>query len=184
MPIVSVPIAQLPVGVVSTNAELALISVLTLSENAVVRTLGASAINDGGAGVYYFVAGSSATTNGLTVLATPTTGRWIAAAPSFSGLGPITASYSGVAESLVIASGFAPVVYTLPVISTSPAGQTVTIVTATTGTITIRPGNGTDLMMNAGAVSSAVTSTLTGGQAFTFQNFANRWWLLDRRWGL
>lgn len=179
-----VPISQLPEGVVSTAAALAAISVATVNENAVVRTLGASAVNDGGAGLYHFNAASSATANGLTVVTTPTTGRWILSTPSFSGLGPITASYSGVAESLVIASGFAAVTYTLPALSTSPAGQTVTTITATTGTFNVRTNSASDLIMNAGSPVQVVTSTLTGGQAFNFHAYANRWWLGDRRWGL
>lgn len=179
-----VPISQLPNGVVASTAALAAISVATLGENAVVQTLGRAAPNDGGAGVYYFSAGSSATVDSINVVTTPTTGRWIAALPNFSGVGPVTASLTGYAETFVLLSGFAPVTYTLPV-STNMQGKMVTVKALTTGTATIRCGNATDLIVNAGptAASSVVASiatTLTGGSVFNFQAYGARWYMLDR----
>ncbi len=187
MPLI-VPIAQLPNGTVATNAALAAISVVSLSENAVVETLGTSAPNDGGANAFYFQAGSTATVDGINVLGTPTTGRWIAALPAFSGVGPITTSFTGIAETFVLLSGFAPVVYTLPP-TANMIGKSVLVKGLTTGTVTVRCGNATDLIVSAGvsaaaAVVSSVTSTLTGGATFNFQAYGARWYQLDKPWGL
>jgi len=179
MPLI-IPISQLPQGTVATNDALTAISVATLSENASVRTLGRNAVNDGGASTFYFDAASSATVDGNNVLATPTTGRWISALPSFSGLGPITADYTGRAENLVIASGFVPVTYTLPPLA-NMIGKDVTTITATTGTFTVRCANATDLIMHGGLPVASVVTTLTGGQAFNFIGYGGRWWLKNLR---
>ncbi len=188
MPIVTMPISQQPNGVVASNAALSAISVASLTENAVVQTLGTSVPNDGGANAYYFAAGSSATVDGINVLSTPTTGRWIAALPGFSGVGPLTTSFTGIAETFVLASGFAPIIYTLPP-TANMQGKQVHVKTLTTGTLTIRCGNATDLIVNAGvsqaaAVGASVGSTLTGGAAFNFQAYGARWYVLDRPIGL
>ncbi len=182
------PISQLPAGTVATNALLAAINVSTLSENAVVETLGTNTPNDGGANAFFFQAGSTATVDGINVVGTTTTGRWIAALPAFSGVGPLTTSFTGIAETFVLLSGFAPVVYTLPP-TANMQGKTVTIKTATTGTATIRCGNAVDLIMGAGVsaaaeVVSSITSTLTGGATFNFQAYGQRYYSLDRPWGL
>lgn len=181
------PISTQPAGVVATNAALAAISVVTLTENAVVQTLGANTPNDGGAGIYFFQAGSSATVDNINVIGTPTTGRWIAALPMFSGVGPLTSSFTGIAETFVLASGFAPVTYTLPP-SANMQGKVVTIKAATTGTLNIRTAS-PDLIVNAGttaanSVVSQVASTLTGGSVFAFQAYGSRWYSLDKPWGL
>ncbi len=182
------PISQLTNGVISTNAALSLVDVSTVGENATVQTLGRLAPNDGGGGVFYFQAGSTATGDSQNVLATPTTGRWVAALQGFSGVGPVTASLTGYAETFVLLSGFAPLTYTLPVVA-NMIGKQVMVKVATTGTVTIRCGNTTDLIVNAGvsaaaAVSSSVTSTLTGGATYNFLAYGSRWYELDKPWGL
>jgi hypothetical protein len=182
-----VPISALPNGAVATNAALAAISVATLGENAVVRTLGTNTPNDGGANLYYFSASSTATVDNINVLSTPTTGRWIAALPSFSGVGPLTSNFTGIAENFVLLSGFAPVIYTLPP-TANMQGKTVTIKTATTGTATIRCANAADLIVNAGATAASsvgvsVASTLTGGMTFNFLAYGARWYSTDHAFG-
>ncbi len=182
------PISQLPNGLVASNAALSAISVATLGENAVVQTLGLSTPNDGGAGAFFFAAGSTATGDGINVLTTPTTGRWIAALPTFSGVGPLTTSFTGIAETFVLASGFAPIVYTLPP-TANMQGKQVHVKTLTTGTLTVRCANANDLIVNAGvsqaaAVGASIATTLTGGAAFNFQAYGARWYSLDRPNGL
>lgn len=184
----SIPISTLPNGAIASNTSLAAVDVSTVTENAVVQTLGRVTPNDGGARVFFFNAASTATVDGINVLGTPTTGRWIAATQGFSGVGPVTSSLTGYAESFVLLSGFAPLTYTLP-ISTNMVGRHVFVKTATTGTVTIRCGNSTDLIVNAGvsaaaAVVTSVTSTLTGGAAFDFVSFGGRWYETDKPWGL
>ncbi len=183
-----VPISQLNNGVVASNSALASISVATLGENAVVQTLGRVSPNDGGAGVYYFSAGSSATVDSINVVSTPTTGRWIAALPGFSGVGPIQSSLTGHAETFVLVSGLAtPITYTLPV-TTNMQGKTVTVKSVTTGTVNIRCGNATDLIVNAGvsaaaSVGASVAATLTGGAVFNFLAYGARWYECDKPFG-
>lgn len=189
MPIITVPIAQLPQGVIGTNAALSAISVATVSENATCHTLGGNAVGDGNAGLYFFVAGSSRPIDNVTVLGTPTTGRWIAANTSnvSSGVGPTTTSLTGYSETFVLLSGFAPVVYTLPP-TVNVIGETVTIRTQTTGTVTIRAGNATDLIFDSSKTSpvTSVTSlvaTLTGGFVFNLRAQSGAYYRLDTPWG-
>lgn len=184
MPIISVPISQQPLGAVSTNAALAAIDVSTVSENAVVSTLGNVAVGDGGGSVFYFQAASARAADGLNVVATPTTGRWINAY-GLSGVGPTTTSLTGYNETFAILSGFAPVTYTLP-LSTNTLGKVVTVKGITTGTINIRCGDKYDLIVDNNGLSAAtavaqLTSTLTGGQAFNFiAPFSGRYFRIDK----
>lgn len=176
MPII-VPISVLPQGTVATNVALAAVNVSTVGENAAVTTLGNQFVGDGGGRTFYFAAGSSRTIESGNVIGTPTTGRWIAA-DAFSGVGPTTTSLTGYNETFALLSGFFPVVYTLPP-SANVVGRMVTVKTATTGTVTIRCGNATDVIVDNGPSTSiinggfvapvaSVTSTLTGGQSFNF----------------
>ena len=184
MPTSTYPIAQLPNGIVATNDALAAIDVSTLTENVVVQTLGRNAVNDGGAGTFYFAAGSSATVDNQYVVTTPSTGRWLAAT-NFSGVGPVTSSLTGYRETFAILSGFAPVVYTLPPVA-SVGNKAVTVITATTGTATIRTATPTEFIYggNGGAATASVVTTLTGNQSFTFQPYGNNYYRIDTRWGL
>ncbi len=184
MPIVLNPVSTQPNGVILTNAALAALSVATTTENTVVQTLGGAAVGDGNAGLFYFVAASTRPVDNVNVLGTPTTGRWVAAsnANTFSGIGPLTTSQTGVAETFVLLSGFAPVVYTLPP-SVNVLGEIVTIRTQTTGTATIRT-SGTDLLYVAGASNASVAvtssaSTLTGGYVWNFRATSGAYYRVD-----
>lgn len=184
MPIVTSPTAQIPNGAVSTNTALSAISVATVNENAVVQTLGGTAVGDGLGGLYYFAAGSSRAIDNVTTLGTPTTGRWIGAhsSNSFSGVGPVTTSLTGYAETFALLSGFAPVVYALPP-STSVLGKMVTVRTQTTGTVTIRT-NGSDLLYETSKTSpvlsvTSLTSTLTGGYVWNFRALSGAYYRMD-----
>ncbi len=183
MPIVTNPVSTQPNGVMLTNAALAALSVATTTENTVVQTLGGVAVGDGNAGLYYFVAASTRPIDNVTVLGTPTTGRWVAAinAETTSGIGPITASQTGIAETFVLMSGFAPLVYTLPP-SVNVIGETVTIRTQTTGTVTIRTSG--DLLFDSSKTSpvlsvASVTATLTGGFVFNFRAASGAYYRID-----
>ncbi len=184
MPIVTNPIATQPNGVMLTNAALSALSVATTTELSVVQTLGGNTVGDGNAALFYFQAASTRPIDGVTVLGTPTTGRWIAAtnATSFSGIGPLTTSQSGIAETFVLLSGFAPIVYTLPP-SINVIGETVTVRTQTTGTATIRT-TGNDLLYAASSTNAAVAvtslaSTLTGGYVWNFRATSGAYYRID-----
>ncbi len=183
MPIVSNPVSTQPNGVMLTNAALAALSVATTTENTVVQTLGGTAVGDGDGGLFYFVAGSTRPIDNVTVVGTSTTGRWISASntAAFSGVGPLTTSMTGIAETFVLLSGFAPVVYTLPP-SVNILGETITIRTQTTGTATIRTSG--DLLYAAGASNAAVAvtslaSTLTGGYVWNFKATSGAYYRID-----
>jgi len=185
MPIVTAPISVLTNGVVSTNGALTALDVSTVGENATVTTLGGATVGDRLGRTFYFAAGSSRTVDsGAGVLSTSSTGRWIAV-DAFSGVGPTTASLTGYNETFALLSGFAPVVYTLP-ISSNVIGKLITVKTCTTGTVNIRCGNATDQIVDNGAASpvapvAVVTSTLTGGQVFNFvAPFAGRFYRTDK----
>lgn len=189
MPIVTSPIAQLPYGAVGTNSILSAISVATVSENAIVTTLGGQTIGDGNGGIYYFKAGSAASIDNESVLGTPTTGRWISADTytTASGVGPVTTSLTGYSETFVLLSGFAPLTYALPP-STNIIGEEMTIRTQTTGTVTIRPGNATDLIFDSSKTSpvlsvGSLTSTLTGGYVWNFRVSSGAFYRVDTPWG-
>lgn len=179
------PISTQPNGFVTTNTALAAISVATLTENAVATTLGGTAVGDGLGGTFFFKAGSSRTSDSVNVLATPTTGRW-EKMNGFSGVGPTTSSLTGYAETFALLSGFAALTYTLPP-TANVLNKIVTVKCLTTGTVNIRCGNATDLIVNDGlgaaftAPVAVVTSTLTGGQAFNFLAGAgNRYYRIDK----
>ena len=183
-----VPISQLPNGVVASNVALTAIDVSTLGENAVVQTLGRATPNDGGAGLFYFSAGSSATVDNINVLSTSNTGRWIAARLGFSGVGPITTNFTGHAETFVLLSGLATAVtYTLPP-TTNMVGKRVTIKSVTTGTVNIRCATAAELIVDNGVSAAATvaaisTSTLTGGATWNFIPYGGRWYVVDKPWG-
>lgn len=185
MPIVSSPISTLTNGVVATNGALTALDISTVGENAVVTTLGGAAVGDGLGGTFYLAAGSARTVESGNVLSTSSTGRWIKA-DAFSGVGPMTASLTGYSETFALLSGFVPVVYTLPPIANIGLGKIVTVKCLTTGTVNIRCGNATDLIVDNSATSpvapvSVVTSTLTGGQAFNFlAGQPNRYFRIDK----
>jgi hypothetical protein len=183
MPIVLNNVATQPNGVALTNAALAATSVATTTENTVVQTLGGNTVGDGNAGLFYFQAASTRPVDNVNVLGTPTTGRWIAAitSSSNSGIGPITASQTGIAETFVLVSGFAPVTYTLPP-SVNVLGDIVTIRTQTTGTVTIRTSG--DLLFDSSKTSpvnsvASVTATLTGGFVFNFRATSGAYYRVD-----
>ncbi len=184
MPIVLNPVATQPNGVMLTNAALSAVSVATTTENTVVQTLGGTAVGDGDGGLFYFVGGSTRPIDNVTVLGTSTTGRWISAnnTQAFSGVGPLTASMTGIAETFVLLSGFAPIVYTLPP-STNILGETITIRTQTTGTVTIRT-TGNDLLFYTSKTSpvlsvASLTSTLTGGYVWNFRATSGAYYNTD-----
>ncbi len=183
MPILN-PVSTQPNGVMLTNAALAAVSVVTTTENTVVQTLGGTSAGDGDGGLFYFVGGSSRPIDGVTCLGTPTTGRWVSASntQTFSGV-TISASMTGIAETFVILSGFAPVVYTLPP-STNILGETITVRTQTTGTATIRT-SGTDLLFYTSKTSpvlsvASLTSTLTGGYVWNFKATSGAYYGIDQ----
>lgn len=185
MPIVTNPVSTQPNGTVLTNAALSAISVATTIENTVVQTLGGTAVGDGNAGLFFFTAASTRPIDNVTVLGTPTTGRWIAAinGEAVSGVGPITTSLTGYSETFVLLSGFAPLVYALPP-SINVIGETVTIRTQTTGTVTIRGGNATDLIFETSKTSpvnsvSSLTATLTGGYVFNLRAVSGAYYRTD-----
>lgn len=189
MPIVTNPVSTQPNGTVLTNAVLSAISVATTIENTVVQTLGGTAVGDGNAGLFYFTAASARPIDNVTVLGTPTTGRWIAANTSnvSSGVGPTTISLTGYSETFVLLSGFAPLVYALPP-TTNVIGETVTIRTQTTGTVTIRAGNATDLIFDSSKTSpvnsvASLVATLTGGFVFNLRAQSGAYYRLDTPWG-
>lgn len=185
MPIVTNAISTQPNGVVTTNAALAALSVASTTENSVVQTLGGTAVGDGNAGLFYFVAGSSRPIDNVTCVGTPTTGRWISASTATlnSGVGPVTSSLTGYSETFVLLSGFAPLVYALPP-SVNLIGETITIRTQTTGTATIRAGNATDLIYAASSTNAAVAvttlaSTLTGGYVWNLRATSGAYYRID-----
>ncbi len=185
MPIVTNPVSTQPNGTVLTNAALSAISVATTTENTVVQTLGGTTVGDGDGGLFYFVGGSTRPIDNVNVLGTTTTGRWIAASntAAFSGVGPLTTSMTGIAETFVLLSGFAPVVYTLPP-STNILGETITIRTQTTGTATIRT-TGNDLLFYTSKTNpvlsvASLTSTLTGGYVWNFKATSGAYYGVDQ----
>jgi hypothetical protein len=185
MPIVTNPVSTQPQGAVLTNTALSAISVATTTENTVVQTLGGSTVGDGLGGLYFFQAGSSRAIDNVTCLGTPTTGRWIGAhsSNSFSGVGPVTTSLTGYGETFVLLSGFAPLTYALPP-STSVIGKMITIKDMTTGTITVRAANGTDLIYDTSKTSpvlssTSLTATLTGGFVFNLRATSGAFYRVD-----
>jgi len=190
MPIVTAPISQLTNGTVATNGALTALDISTVGENATVTTLGAQAVGDGMGGTFYLAAASTRTVESGNVLNTSSTGRWIKVG-AFSGVGPTTVSLTGYNETFALLSGFFPVVYTLP-ISSNVVGKVVTVKAITTGTVTIRCGNATDLIVDNGPSTSvinggfvapvaSITSTLSGGQAFNFiAPTAGRYYRIDK----
>lgn len=183
------PISALPNGYVATNTALSQISVDAVTENMVSTTLGGTVVGDGNGGTYYFQAASTRPIDNSIVLGTPTTGRWICIDQSSiaSGVGPVSSSLTGYAETFVVLSGFAPLTYALPP-SVNVIGELVTVKTVTTGTVTLRPGLATDVIFNHGPNNSSVavsslTSTLTGGYAWNFRVFSGAYYRVDTPFG-
>lgn len=181
-----VPIGFLPNGYQPNVAALSGVNVSTVSENSVVTTLGAITPGDGLGATYFFQAGNTGTADGVRVLGTPTTGRWVGSngSASVSGVGPLTASQTGFSETLVLLSGFVPLTYAMPP-SQNILYKQITIKTLTTGTVTIRTANASDLILDNSPLSpvpavSSVTSTLTGGMSFEFRVYPNRFYRTDK----
>lgn len=165
-------ISQLPFGVVPTVSALRLIDVTYTSEGCQVSINGSSNPNDGGQGIFIFNAANTGIDDGRTVIATPTTGRWVI--NDFSGLAtaPYTiASYSGMGENFIVLSGAgsSPLIYTLAPTYTSIPDR-ITIKLIGTGQVRIQ-ATGNDLLFDiaqAAAFTQSIT-TQSGGQAYTFQ---------------
>ncbi len=180
------PIGFLPNGFQPTVAALSGVNVSTVSENSVVTTLGGVTPGDGLGSTYYFQAASVQAADGIRVIGTSTTGRWLGlnGAASFSGVGPLTASQTGFSETFILVSGFAPVVYTLPPTQNVLYKQIV-VKTLTTGTVTIRTANATDLIVDTSPTSpvapvASLTTTLTGGMSFDFIAYPSRFYRIDK----
>ncbi len=165
-PSFTVPISQLPYGVVPTIAALRTISVATISDGATVDILGSGVSNDGYQGTYFFSGASVYGDNGSTIIGTPTTGSWIKSTqvPYIPTLQ--VASYSGIGETFVILSGGASqVIYTLPP-SYTMFGQTITIKSLSTGAFQIRATGADSIFPTTGNGTVAFINLQNTGTSF------------------
>lgn len=168
---ITVPISQLPNGVVSTIAALRAISTLTMSDGDYVTVLGSGTPNDTYQSSYIFSGACTQADNGVSVITNGNTGAWIRSIDTPFITISQTATYSGVAETFAILSGAsAPIVYTLPP-SYVIAGQPFTLKSLGTGQIIIKTA-GNDLIFPANSTVTTTGITFNGsGTSYHFNPY-------------
>jgi hypothetical protein len=107
-------ISLYPNGVISSLAELRAVDIAYTPNNSTVRVLGSGSAGDTYAATYRYVAASTDSDNGRTVIEpTSSTGAWLEVNP-FSGRYLVTTSITGFQEDAIIFSGNSSITYTLP----------------------------------------------------------------------
>lgn len=165
-------ISQLPLGVVASISGLRLVDVTYTSDGAQVIVNGGGSNNDGGQASFIFQGVGTGLDDGRTIIATPTTGRWVIT--DYSGLSTapyVTSSYSGAGENFIVLSGAgsSTLIYTLaPSYTSIPDKLTIKLIG--TGQVRIQ-ATGNDLLFDISAAAAFAQSitTQSGGQAYTFQ---------------
>lgn len=169
-PSTTVPISQIPQGIVPTIAALRLINTTTMSDGDYVRVLGSGTANDGWQQAFVFSGASTLTDNGITVVNTSNTGSWIRMVPAPYVTALKTASYSGVGENFILVSGGATqVVVTLPP-SYTMYGQEVKIKSLSTGAFQIQATGLDSIFPTTGVSTVAFQNFQNSGAPFTSSN--------------
>jgi len=166
-------IPGVPFGAFPTISGLRALDASTMTEGVQVAVNGAVFQRDGGQATFVFNASNTGLDDGRTVIATPTTGRWVIldAGVGFSGLAtPATVSYSGLAENFTLLSGAgsSTLIYTFaPSYTVNP--NVVTIKQLGTGQVRLQATGNDFLWDTAGTTAVSSITFQSSGASYNFR---------------